>query len=248
MTLVWLAALVAVVVAAIVRSRVRSRRQRALLQLCLDAGVGFSVFDPFGEIAFLPFPWFASTGEQRIENVVWDRADERVRVFDYRRSRSDRHSALERTCAMVAMPFAVPTIAVLPRGESDEMLEFAPARSVPLELEAFERRFDARGDDPRAVVALLDQRMMQTIMRLPLHVAIYAREDRMLLVAPMLPPPEVLVLLRVASELAERVPRVVASLYPPRPAEGPYEDRWLQGSWSPDPTGADAPNPGSAGG
>lgn len=248
MGLIWLAALVAVAAVAIVRARVRSRRQRALLQLCLDAGVGFSVWDPFGDTAFLPFPMFSAAGDQRIENVVWDRTDERVRVFDYRRSRSDEHAALERTCAVVPMPFAVPAIAVLPRGDADEMTAFAPAPSVPLELDAFDRRFDARGDDPRAVVAFLDQRMMQAIMRLPLHVAIHVREDRMLLVAPTLTPAEVLVLLRAASDLAHRVPRVVASLYPPRPVEGPYEDRWLQGSWSPEPTGADAPNPGHLGG
>jgi hypothetical protein len=45
-----------------------------------------------------------------------------------------------------------------------------------------------------------------------------------------------------------QVRNVVASLYPPRPAEGPYEDRWLQGSWSADPTGVDAPNQGGLGG
>jgi hypothetical protein len=27
----------------------------------------------------------------------------------------------------------------------------------------------------------------------------------------------------------------MASLYPPRPLAGPFEERWLQGAWSPDP-------------
>jgi hypothetical protein len=50
----------------------------------------------------------------------------------------------------------------------------------------------------------------------------------------------VLVLLEAARGLARAVPSVVASLYPPRPAEGPHEDRWLRGHWSADPT-TDAP-------
>ena len=114
---------------------------------------------------------------------------------------------------------------------------------VHLELDAFERRFEVRAVDARAAVALLDQRMMAALLRLPLSVAIHVHEDRMLLVGPLLDPGDVLVLLACATGLAAQVPPVVASLYPPRPSRGPYEDRWLQGSWSPDPTSADAPEP-----
>jgi hypothetical protein len=115
---------------------------------------------------------------------------------------------------------------------------------VHLELVAFERRFEVRAVDPRAAVALLDQRMMAALLRLPMRVAIHVRDDAMLLVAPLLEPGDVLLLLACAEGLATRVPPVVASLYPPRPARGPYERRWLQGSWSPDPTSAGASEPG----
>jgi len=63
------------------------------------------------------------------------------------------------------------------------------------------------------------------------------------MVAPTLEPREMLLLVACAKAVAGRVPPVVASLYPPRPARGPYEQRWLQGSWSPDPTSADASEP-----
>jgi hypothetical protein len=80
-----------------------------------------------------------------------------------------------------------------------------------------------------------------------LRVAVHVHEDRMLLVAPELEPGEMILLLEVARDLATRVPPVVASLYPPRPAEGPYERRWLQGTWSPDPRSEEA-NPADFGG
>jgi hypothetical protein len=173
---------------------------------------------------------------------VWNDGGDAIRVFDLWFEVIDEHGATVRhdlTCGVVPLPFGVPPIAVLPRGMIDPVPEQVADRSVTLELDAFNRRFDVRATDPRAAVALLDQRMMQTLMHLPLSVAIHVREDRMLLAAPVLKPAETLLLLEVAHALAERVPPVVASLYPPRPAEGPYEDRWRQGHWSPDPTSAE---------
>jgi hypothetical protein len=147
------------------------------------------------------------------------------------------------TCGVVPLPFSVPTIAILPRGQVDPSGEPATGDVVRLELDAFQERFEVRADDPRAAVALLDQRMMATLLRVPIRVAIHVHEDAMLMVAPTLEPGEMLLLLACAKALAGRVPPVVASLYPPRPARGPFEQRWLQGSWSPDPTSADAPEP-----
>jgi hypothetical protein len=64
-------------------------------------------------------------------------------------------------------------------------------------------------------------------------------EDRLLLWAPDATAERTVMMLEVARTLRDRVPSVVASLYPPRPAEGPHEARWLQGSWSAEPTGTD---------
>jgi hypothetical protein len=239
-----------IVSAAVLTARARSDRERALARMCGDASLAFSPSDPFlfTDTAFLPFPMFAPIADWQVRNVVWDEADDRVRVFDYLRAASTERARLECTCAVVPMPFTVPDVAVVPRGIDDPIPEPTGRVAVALELDAFNERFEARGDDPRAVVALLDQRMMQTLLHLPITTVVHVRENRMLLLSSTLAPGDVLVLLRTAAKLAERVPRVVASLYPPRPAEGPYEDRWLQGSWSPDPTGADAPNPGHLGG
>ena len=232
------------VAAASIRARAGSARQRALLQLCADAGLTCSVLDPFPDTTLLPFRMFGWGGAHGVENVVWDGSDEHaIRVFDLWVQPHPDESRRTMTCGVVPLPFAVPQIAILTKGQVDPSGEPVVGDVVHLELDAFEQRFEVRAVDPRAAVALLDQRMMAALLRLPMHVAIHVHEDAMLVVSPMLEPGGMLVLLACAKVLADRVPPVVASLYPPRPAKGPYERRWLQGSWSPGPTSADAAEP-----
>jgi len=234
----------AVVVVAIVRARSGSARQRALVQLCADAGLACALLDPFADTTLLPFRVFGWGGAHGVENVVWDGGDDRaIRVFDLWIQPETDEARRTMTCGVVPLPFSVPTIAIIERGQVDASGQPVAGDVVHLELDAFEQRFEVRAADPRAAVALLDQRMMATLLRLPVRVAIHVHEDAMLLVAPTLEPGEMLVLLACAKAVANRVPPVVASLYPPRPARGPYEQRWLQGSWSPDPTSAGAPEP-----
>ena len=236
---------------AVVRLRRRTQRQRTLMILCRDAGVSFSVLDPFDDSLFLPFRLFGRGEHRGFENAVWDpRDDDAVRAFDYWfEEQNDQGVPVKQdlTCAVVPLPFGVPALAVLPRGGFDVSREPTGTHRVTLELDEFNRRFDVLTDDTRAAVAFCDQRMMQALLRIPLRVAIHVHEDRMLLVGPTLEPAEMLLLLEVARSLATKVPTVVASLYPPRPMEGPFEDRWLQGVWSPDPTSAE-PNAADLGG
>jgi hypothetical protein len=235
---------IAVVIVAVLRARSSSSRARALLQLCTDAGLACAVLDPFSDTTQLPFRLFGWGETHGVENVVWNaRADDGTRVFDlWVQPRTDE-ARKRMTCGIVSLPFAVPPIAILTRGGVDPSEEPVAGEVVHLELDAFEQRFEVRAVDARAAVALLDQRMMAALLRLPLSVAIHVHEDRMLMVAPPLDPGDMLVLLACASGLATQVPPVVSSLYPPRPSQGPYEQRWLQGSWSPDPTSAATPEP-----
>lgn len=230
---------------AVVRRRAGARRQRALLQLCADAGLAYAVLDPFVDTALLPFRLFGWGSAHGIENVVWDGSEDRgIRVFDLWVQPSPEEATRTMTCGVVPLPFAVPQIAILTRGQADPSEEPVIGDAVHLELDAFEQRFEVRAVDPRAAVALLDQRMMAALLRSPIRVAIHVRENAMLLVAPLLEPAELLALLACAKALADQVPPVVASLYPSRPSRGPYEQRWLQGAWSSDPTSVDAPEPG----
>jgi hypothetical protein len=238
-------ALVAVGIVGGLGVRSRSSRQRALVQLCANAGLSYAVLDPFPDTTLLPFRVFGWGSAHGVENIVLHgTGDHAIRVFDLWVEPTPGQARRTMTCGVVPLPFGAPPIAVLPRGQYDPSEEPVMGDVVHLELDAFERRFEVRAVDPRAAVALLDQRMMAALLRLPMRVAIHVRDDAMLLVAPLLEPGDVLLLLACAEGLATRVPPVVASLYPPRPARGPYERRWLQGSWSPDPTSAGASEPG----
>jgi hypothetical protein len=109
-------------------------------------------------------------------------------------------------------------------------------REIELELEGFNRRFAVQTEDERFAVAFLEQRMMEALLALPDGVTLEATGDVVLLSAPELPAEQVLRLDDAAVAIHDRVPRSLPSLFPPRPIEGPYEDRWLQGHWTPDPT------------
>jgi hypothetical protein len=228
----------------------RGLRQRALQLACWRSGLRFSDVDMFVDSLWLPFPVFGTAWSPEITNVVWDRRDETVRVFDLEVASEsqvlDEVTFVQRvTCGVATLVGSCPRITIASRGGTD--LEGIPASGseVTLELETFNRRFRVSADDPRAAIAFCDQRMMQTLLALPLDVTVHVREHVMLILAPILAPGQVLLLLQVAGRLRAAVPPVMASLYPPRPAEGPHEDRWLQGHWSPDPIGDHAPDPTS---
>ena len=52
------------------------------MELCARAGLRFSVFDPFPDSSWLPFPMFAAARDPQVTNVAWDPCDDRTRVFD----------------------------------------------------------------------------------------------------------------------------------------------------------------------
>ena len=197
--------------------------------------------DPFEDELWLPFGLFGRGSARGTENAVWSAADDGVRVFDYwyQDDRDGQPETVRLTCALVELPFGVPRLVVEPRDPLDIVSDAVGLRRIELELEAFNRRFEVRTDDRRFAVAFLDQRMMQAMLGLPEELTLTVNEDRLLLSAPLLSAPQVLLLFDGARALREHIPRVMASLYPTRPMEGPHEDRWLQGRWTPDPIGAE---------
>jgi hypothetical protein len=238
----WFTLALGVAVAVVFAWRLRwlAGRQRRLMLLCRRAGLHFAPLDTFLDTAWLPFPMF---GRERsgTENVVWDRrTGPDVRVFDFRYEvDDDRPGGARRrlTCAVVPLAASCPRLRVTPRDVVDEAVEALVGEGIRLELEAFGRRFHVEAEDERFAVAFLDQRMMEALRALPEQVGVEVHEDVLLLSARLLSPERVLRLLDAAATIHRRVPHVVSTLYPRRPHEGPYERRWLQGRWSPDPTG-----------
>jgi hypothetical protein len=175
------------------------------------------------------------------DNVVWDRTRGfEVRAFDYwyEDPSTDRPVASRRrlTCAVVPLGATCPRLRIAPRDLDDDVRAALGLREVRLELEEFNRRFVVESQDERFAVTFLEQRMMEALLAVPPGVTVDVNEDVALLSAPELAPELVLRLFDAAVAIHERIPRSLPSLYPLRPAEGPHEDRWLQGHWSPDPT------------
>jgi len=226
------------------RRRRHGARQREIMLLCRRAGLGFAPLDLRGDTAWLPFPMFGMA-VSGTENVVWDpREGDDVYAFDYwYEDDAEQPTTWTRrrlTCAVVPLPSTCPRLRVLPRSLLTGTTMAPVGAEVRLELGAFDRRFRVETPDPRFAIAFLDQRMMQAVLSLPDDVIADVSEDVLLLWGPLMQAGQVLLLLDTASRLRRTVPRVVSSLFPPRPPEGAFEDRWLQGAWSAAPTGTDA--------
>jgi hypothetical protein len=215
-------------------------RQRRLMLLCQRAGLDFAPMDLNPDTAWLPFPMFGRA-KSGTETGVWERVrGPGIRAFDYwyEDPAPDRPVTPRRrlTCAVVPLGASVPRLRVMPRDLDDELRSALGLREVRLELEEFNRRFTVSSEDERFAIAFLEQRMMEALLALPDGVTVDVNEDAVLLWAPELPAEQILRLYDAAVAIHDRIPRSLPSLFPPRPREGPYEDRWLQGRWSPDPT------------
>jgi hypothetical protein len=238
----WL--VLAVVAIGIARLALRWRRgvdrDRRLMLLCQRAGLDFAPLDLSPDTAWLPFPMFGRP-QHGTANVVWDRRrGPEIRVFDYwYEDPTDERAVPPKrrfTCAVVPLPASVPRLRVAPRDLADDTMAAVGGKEVRFELERFSRRFEVESDDERFAFSFLEQRMMEALLALPEDVTAEVNGDVLLLSAPLLPAEQVLVLFDTAVELHERIPRSLPSQYPPRPAQGPHEDRWLQGRWSADPS------------
>jgi hypothetical protein len=237
--LLWLVALAITGSIAAWRAFRWRSRQRRLMLLCDRAGLRFSPVDLDGAGAWVPFRWVLRGHWVGAENVVAYEGDD-VHAFDLLveewSSREDVAPPKKRySCAAVPIAGGCPRMLIRPQQPIDGLAETLTGAAIDLDLGAFNRRFTVRADDRRFAVAFCDQRMMRAIMHIPAGIGVATNEDRLLLFGRELPPGQVLLVLEAARTIRDAVPTVIADLYPPRPAKSPYEDRWLQGHWSPDP-------------
>jgi hypothetical protein len=228
------------------RLRRRGERQRQLMLLCRRAGLDFAPVDLFGDTAWLPFPMFGRA-RSGTENVVWDRNRRpEIRAFDYwyEEPAQDRTLTPRRrlTCAVVPLGAAARRLRIAPRDLDDDVKSVLGLREIRLELGEFNRRFVVQTDDERFAFAFLEQRMMEALLALPDGVIVDVNEDVVLLSAPELPAEQVLRLYDAAMAIHGRIPRSLPSLFPPRPAEGPFEDRGSRATGPPNPQKVSKPD------
>jgi hypothetical protein len=204
-------------------------------------GMDFVATDAF-HVTWEPFPLFGLGARREATNIVhgtWGGVA--MRAFDYSFEQpSDGSSALAAprrrlTCAVAEIDASCPRIVIGPATLSSRLGEIVGATEIRLEAEAFNERFRVECEDRKFATTLMDQRMMVWLLASPAGVAFELREDRMLCVSERLSPASIPMLLEAVRGFHDRIPRVVASLYPPR-SMGPEAPRGLRAGGIPPPS------------
>ena len=204
------------------RRQRRAERDRSIAALAKSMRLTYSPIDLFNDL-WQPFHFFGLGTDRGVENVLAGTVDDvEIRVFDYWYEQVDDGSfeivegRRRFSCGVVAVPASCPKLAVQPRTTSDDLIGLVGGDVLPLELEAFNRRFRVRCEDQRFAIAFLEQRMMEALLLMPVPAAMAVSEDRVLLVARQLPVEQVALLLRGLASIRHAFPRSLPSLYPLR--------------------------------
>jgi hypothetical protein len=211
------------------------KRTAALAAQAERLGMDFVATDAL-HVTWEPFPLFGLGARREATNIVhgtWGGVA--MRAFDYSFEQpSDGSSApvaprRRLTCAVAEIDASCPRIVIGPTTLSSRLGEVVGATEIRLESEAFNERFRVECSDRRFATALMDQRMMAWLLASPAGVAYELREDRMLCVSERLSPASIPMLLEAVRGFHDRIPRVVASLYPPRPMGPRPRGAWATG-------------------
>lgn len=155
-----------------------------------------------------------------VENTSWGTWRGReVVVFDYWFSRSSdpqRSDHRSFTVAATTVPTVWPDVAVVPRSTAGRLAHALGERGVESELERFNRAFDVRSGDRRFVSALLDASMIEWLLERPEGSGFEIRGSTALALVPRPASDVVRAALETLEAFLERIPPVVASLYPDR--------------------------------
>lgn len=109
----------------------------------------------------------------------------------------------------VAMAFTepVPPLVVVRRGPMHSLADRLFSTSVDLELEAFNRAFYVRADDPKDAYAVLQPQVMEWLLMTDDRLSFETGAAGVLVFAPLLAPDQTPMLVATAASLAERIPR-----------------------------------------
>ena len=199
-------------------------RARAFADEAARLGLDFAATDVL-HASWEPFRLLGGP-EAEVRNVVYGRwTGVHVRAFEYSRAEaaddgSARLGVRERfSCCVAPLDASCPLAVIGPASLVARLPEVDALSSVHLESERFGRRFRLACDDARFATTLVDQRMMAWLLTLPERFVFEVREDRILCVADRRGPAQLRLMLDATAGFHRHVPRVVRSLYPPRPLD-----------------------------
>jgi hypothetical protein len=130
----------------------------------------------------------------------------------------ERQAVTERwTCAMVHAGAECWRLSVAPENIVTALDDVVTLGDQNVELEAFNRAFEVRGDDRKFANDFLDQRMVEFLLAHAVGGVLETVGNRILVAQPASGPLEVDALLVLALGVADRVPTAVRTLYPEFP-------------------------------
>ena len=212
---------IAVAVLAYYGYRSRLDRERGLRSLALAEGLDFATEDPF-DTAGQPFSLMQEGEGRGVENVLWGFWHGlEVRVFDYwyYEESSDTEGGSSRSysrfdCVIALVDASCPQLRIGPENVLTRIASALSFDDIAFESDEFNRAFHVQGRDRRFATALCDARMMDWLLGNALGYSFEVTGDRMLCWTPQGHAEAKLDLLAIAKTFHDRIPPVVASLYP----------------------------------
>ena len=139
-----------------------------------------------------------------------------VAVFDYwfaRSGRLERSDYLYWTCASMPVPTGWPDISIVPERLWSRLARLVGEPHVEFELESFNRAFQVRSRDRRFASALIDARMIEWLLGLPVGTGVEILGGTLLCQTPRRPEGDVRWALETMAAFTSRVPPAAGSLY-----------------------------------
>ena len=212
---------IAVAVLAYYGYRSRLDRERALRSLALAEGLDFATEDPFDTVG-QPFSLMQEGEGRGAENVMWGFWHGlEVRAFDYwyYEESSDSEGGSSRSytrfdCVIALIDASCPQLRIGPENVLTRISAALSFDDIAFESDEFNRAFHVLGRDRRFATALCDARMMDWLVGNAQGYSFEVTGDRMLCWARQGHAEAKLDLLATAKTFHDRIPPVVASLYP----------------------------------
>lgn len=199
----------------------RLDRLQALRALALAEGLDFATEDPFDTLG-QPFSLLQDGDGRMVENVIWGFWEGlEVRAFDYwyYEESSDTEGGSSRAyfhfdCVIALIDASCPQLRISPENALTRIAAALSFEDIAFESDAFNRAFHVQGRDRRFATALCDARMMEWLLADAQGYSFEVTGDRMLCWTRQGHAEAKLEMLAIAKTFHDRIPPVVASLYP----------------------------------